>query len=165
VSPRAKKRIIFFFSTSAFALAAGWLAMHPRHHDPYLFLQGHGLVDVGVIGPGSFGPKEIRLYSWRQPYGEVIAQAKIELAKHGLKLHRDDRNDGSAEWTGEIIDGGLCGESSDLWITISPGHEASLTATRNPNDYIPDWTTVTVSSSLDESWLNVVRYTFFGMRD
>lgn len=164
VSPRAKKRIIVFFSATGVVLATGWLALHPRHRDPYLFLQGHGLVDVGVVGPGSFGPKEFRLYSWRQPYGEVIAQAKIELPKHGLKLHRDNRKDGSAEWTSAIIDGGLCGESSDLWVTISPGHELSLKGTTDPKDYVPEWTTVTVSSSLDESWLNVVRYTLFGMR-
>ena len=164
MSPRAKKRIIVFFSVTGGVLAASWLALHPRHHDPYPFLQDHGLVDVGVVGPGSFGPKEIRFYSWHQPYGEVIAQAKTDLPKFGLKLHRDDRKDGSAEWTSEIIDGGPCGESSDLWITISPGHQLSLRGTTNPKDYIPEWTTVTISSSLDESWFNVVRYTLFGMR-
>ena len=164
MSPKAKKRTLVFFSATGLVLAAGWIALHPRHHDPYPFLQSHDLVDVGVRGPGSFGPAEIRLYSWQQPYREVIAQAKAELPKFGLKLRKfkNDTSD-SANWTGDLIDGGPCGVGSDLWITISPGHQTSLASMMKTTDKSQDWTTVTISSSLDESWFNVVRYSLFAM--
>lgn len=166
VTARFKRRALWFLGVTGVVVTAFWLATHPRHHDPFPFLQNQSLLDVKVVGPGSFGPKEVRLYSWRQPQSEVIALAKAELPKFGLKqLASKNQKSDSVDWTAEVVDGGLCGLSSDTWVTILPGHSTSLTSERDPKDYIPEWTTVVVSSSLDESWLNVVRYTLFGWRD
>ena len=161
---KARRRIGIAAAITGLVAVSFWIVTHPRHHDPYPFLKDQPLLDVAVRGPGSFGPKEFRLYSWHEPFERVKLAAKTDLPHYGLK-RRKFKNDKSknADWSGDIVDGGPCGVSSDIWITISPGNNPSIQGLMKKSDDNPEWTTVVVSSDLDESWVNVLRYTFFSL--
>ncbi|MBV6458378.1 MAG: hypothetical protein HONBIEJF_01505 [Fimbriimonadaceae bacterium] len=53
------------FASTAVLTIAAWMLINPRNKDRYLFLKDHPIVDVAVTGPGSWGPSEIRTYSWK----------------------------------------------------------------------------------------------------
>lgn len=142
-----------------------WIITHPRNHDPYAFLNGRTLQDVVVVGPGSWPASELRLYSWREPFKSVISKAGPELEKLGLKREKKGKNAGEGEtWTTAIIDGGMCGTSAELQVVIRSGNNPNLSKMMKVEDKDPEWTTVEVVNFLDESWITVLRYTFFGFR-
>lgn len=152
--------------TCIFAVgSAFWVLIHPKHHDSYAFLKGHALLDVGCLGPSSFGPREYRLYCWKEPVTSVLAKAAKCLPKEGLKPSSAGSPDEAFDWSGSIINGGPGGVRSDLWISILPKRVSNLHDYAKTDDYDLDWTTVVVSQELDKSWFNVLRYTFFSMRD
>jgi hypothetical protein len=161
--PWRKVAVVTLAGAAALGLA-GWVITHPVVRDPYKFLGGRLAGEVGVVGPGSWSAKEIRLYTWRQPWGEVAAVARKELTALGMnELPRKKGDLPGANWMGEIIDGGPCGIGSDKSVYILPGRAKRMTEFGEFTDSASDWVTVFVSSDLDESWVNVIRYTFFSI--
>lgn len=143
-----------------------WTLLHPQTRDPYRFLDGQGVIDVSVLPPGSWPPTEVRMYSWRGSWQSAAASARAELPSFGLSERpRSKQFPDQARWLGELIDGGPCGINSDISVLIVRGRSRSLGDSASLTDDDPQWVTVLVSSFLDESWISVVRYTFFGMRD
>jgi len=161
--PRRAAIVLCIFVT---AFVAAWFLLNPRRHDPYPFLKDHPLLGVGVLGPGTWEPSELRAYSWKEPYALVASRAAADLAKAGLRRRRFGKKAMSTvEWTSELYGNGLEGMYADLMIDIIPGRFAELRSTKSPADADPQWTTVIVSSRLEETWVNVVRYTCFPMPD
>ena len=147
---------------AAILATTGWAITHPVVRDPYKFLGGRRAGEVGVIGPGSWSAKEIRSYSWQQPWHEVAAVARKELQAMGMEELPHKKGDlPGATWMDEIIDGGPCGIGSDKSVYILPGRAKRMTEFGEFTDNAPEWVTVFVSSDLEESWANVIRYTFF----
>ncbi len=95
-----------------------------------------------------------------------MAIAQPELAE--LKIEQEKRVKPDARfalWRAGIVDGGLCGTSSSVSIYIEQGKARPITGRGPITDQDPNWVTVTISSDLDESWVNVIRYTFFSIPD
>lgn len=138
-----------------------WYLLRSHASDPYRFLAARPLTDVSVQGPGSWGPKEWRTYSWKEDWRLVSAQANRELPAFGLNKEPKSRYIPDSElWMGEKFDGGLCGIGTDHSVLIVRGRAQPITA-RTMTDGDPEWVTVVVSSDLEDNWVNVVRYTFF----
>jgi len=137
--------------------AAGWILVHPVVRDPYPFLGGRRATFEGVMGPGSWSAKQLRAYTWKQPWREVAAVAKKELPGHGLTQVTSTEG---ASWMGEMIDGGPCGIGSDTQLDVMPGRANPLTMSGAFTDKDPEWVSVFVATDLEDSWLNVLRYTF-----
>ena len=144
-------------------VVASWCAIHPRTRDPYPFLKGHRVREVAVQGPGSWGPQELRTYSWKQPWRSVVAAARRDLPAFGLSERPDDPHREDVVWTGKLIDGGLCGFGTDKSVTIVPGRSGPLRYSEPLSDEDPDWVTVLVQSDIDDNWITILRYTFFSM--
>jgi hypothetical protein len=136
--------------------------MRPRIHDPYEFLNGHRVAHSGVIGPGSWGPRQIRTYTWRQPWKEVANEARGELIELGLKqMPSRDPKLPYIVWMDNPVDGGPCGIGADASVSIEQGRSLPLAWRNDSTDNDPEWVTVSISSALEDNWVNVLRYTFF----
>ena len=147
---------------------AVWWVLHPWTHDPYPFLAGHRVADVSVLGPGSWPASETRAYTWRQPWRSVADRARRDLPAYGLAEQPKSKYfPESADWMGEIEDGGPCGKNSDTTVSIMRGRLLPLPLGRRDSytDDDPEWVTVFVQTFLPETWVNVVRYTFFSLGD
>lgn len=66
---------------------------------------------------------------------------------------------------GELIDGGPCGINSPIAVFVTPGRSLPLRLSEKLSDGDPEWVTVHITTDLDETWVNILRYTFFGVRD
>ncbi len=148
----------------ALAIAA-WLALRAHAHDPYPFLAEQRVVDVTVVGPGSWSASETRTYTRKQPWQSVAERARHELPTYGLKERPKSKYfPDSVSWMGEIVDGGLHGIGSDTIVLIVRGKSLSP-GSKTYTDDDPEWVTVLVTTDLEENWINIVRYTFFAYRD
>jgi hypothetical protein len=142
----------------------GWALVRRHSIDPYDFLRGRGVAHVGVIGPGSFAAKEIRTYTWRQPWAELVKEARPEMNR--LKMEETlstKAADKYVLWQAGLVHCGPCGASADVSIYALPGRALPLRQFGPQTDRDPEWVTVIVSSTLDENWINVIRYTFFSI--
>jgi len=150
-------------STLLISFLTAWFLVHPRARDPYPFLEGHDLVDTGVIGPGTNGPKEIRVYSWKESWQSVATRARRDM--HDFGLSEEPRRKGAedaAVWLGgSIFRSGLEGTNAELIVEVMKGRHHELRESKPVSDEDLEWVTVEVASHIDESWANVVRYTFF----
>jgi hypothetical protein len=155
--------LVGVITISSGLLIGGWALLHPRRHDPFPFLAGHDLVAVAVVPPGTWGPKEARLYSWREPWTSVAMKARHELPVFGLKERtRKKRDLVGATWMGGHISGnGLEGVDAELGVEVLPGRARELHSTGKLSDGDPKWVTVIVVSDLEDNWINILRYTTF----
>lgn len=147
-------------------LCAGAAYYHWPAPPPYPFLAGKSPIDVTVVGPGSWPASETRTYTWKQNWREVVDSVQLELKAAGLAeepgmLWRPH----SASWESGKVNGGLCGTNCDRYVWIGRGKLTSKPPYYGKTDADPDWVTVTVSRNLDETPINVIRYTVFGYRD
>ncbi|MBC8066493.1 MAG: hypothetical protein H7Y17_16805 [Chlorobia bacterium] len=156
-----KVGIAAIFVVSAMSVA-GWIVINPRTTDSYKFLDGRRPAFVGVTGPGSWSAKECRSYTWKMPWKRVAAEVRKELGTAGMtEQKRHPKAPDGASWLAEIIDGGPCGIGSSLEIDVMKGQANRLTEFGYFTDGDPEWVTVFVTSDLDNTWANVLRYTFF----
>jgi len=153
-------------AAAAVLYTGAWVLLHPRTRDPFSILVNHAPVDVGVVGPGSFGPKEVRTYSWRQPWRSVVKEARRDLPARGLKERRPWQGAGPGSyWLGGHIESNqLEGTDAELEVDIEPGRTTAPVTMRSGPDGDSDWVTVTVIADLDDNWINMVRYTCFPMQ-
>lgn len=161
---RRRKWLRRFLAIPAIAAAIIVWAALTHGRDDYPFLDGHGTTDVGVLGPGSWGAKEIRVYSWQQSWTEVSQKADGDLIRAGLDRRNPPKNTNDRrDWSTELIDGGPCGKGASTWVVVSKGRANPLRSNGNLTDGDPEWVTVMISADLDENWINVIRYTFFSL--
>lgn len=140
----------------------GWVITHPNTRDPYKFLGNRSPLSSGAIGPGSFVAKDVRVYTWKQPWREVAARARKEFAGTEIKeVPSEPESPPAAYWALGEFDAGPCGTGSDLDVFISPGKALPLTMFGDYTDYDPEWSTVIITSDLPNNWVSVVRYTLF----
>jgi hypothetical protein len=133
--------------------------------DAYPFLKGHGITEVGVVPPGSWGPKELRAYSWKQPWTEVAEMGRADLEHCGLESRRPAKGArDQLEWSSKLFDGGPCGTDASTWVTIAKGRARHLRSAWPLTDGDPAWVTVLVDVDLEHTWINVIRYNLFGLR-
>lgn len=148
---------------SALLAVVCWLLINPRNHDPYVFLKGHPIIDVAVSGPGSWGPSETRTYSWKESWRAVAGRAGPELKRLGMQQVKSRPGHQEVNWISEPIDGGPCGVGAEVSVYIVRGRSREITADGPLTDDDPDWVTVFVNSDIEDTWVNIVRYTFFAM--
>ncbi len=163
---RAKAVYVTVFAVIAVPSVAIWYIAHPSRRDPYPFLTGHRPVATKFSGPGSFGPKEVRVYTWNESWQEVLISARRDMAAFGLSEER--RSKGQSEHTflgGRVYRSGLEGTNADLMISVLPGRNHELRLSKPMSDDDPRWVTVLVQESLDESWSNVIRYSLYPIPD
>lgn len=163
---RPRRRWIWRLALGVIAIIGmgTWFLLRSHAFDPYLFLAGRSPTDVTVQGPGSWGPKEWRTYSWKEDWRQVSAQASRELPTLGLNKEPKSRYIPDSDlWMGAKTDGGLCGIGTDHSVLIVRGRAQPITA-HSMTDGDLAWVTVVVSSDLEDNWVNIVRYTFFAYR-
>ena len=148
-------------------LLCAWALLHPQAVDPYPFLANHRPIDVSVLPPGTWGPRELRTYTWKQPWQTVASTARHDLPAFNLIEHKRRKKQGpGATWMSkETYGNGLEGTSADLILEIDPGRSQQKGSNAPFPDNDPAWVTVTVISTLVDNWITVLRYTFLGMRD
>ena len=107
------------------------------------------------------------VYSWRQPWKEVAVAARRDLPRFGLTERRRPLKWGpGANWVkGPMYGNGLEGFRADLMLEIIPGRTRELRMYGAKNDDNSKWVTVSVMNVIDESWVNILSYTFFSLRD
>lgn len=88
------------------------------------------------------------------------------MPRFGLieREHRTTAKAG-ASWTLDLIDGGPCGTNSEKCVDVFRGRFTMRTDRDPLTDNDPEWVTVLASNFLDESWVTVLRYKFFGFGD
>lgn len=133
-----------------------WLLIHPKVQDKYSFLGGRSPSEVAVMGPSmGRGPMEYRVYTLQEPWKQVAEDIRRELKKAGIQeVPRKPKSPPGANWN-------IC--NSDSGVFVSPGRALRMTQDGNPTDMDPRWVTVFVYGNLDDSWVNIIRYTCFGM--
>ena len=143
----------------ACGLAAGVvLVLNPTKRDPFLFLSGKRVHRTGTLGPGSWGPKDIRIYTWEQDWKSVAAQAKLEMPKWGMT---EIKSVGGVSWGHNLVKCGPCGTGSDLFVDVFPGRANTLGSSQPLTDKNPKWVTVMVAADAEDNWLTILRYTVF----
>ena len=162
-----RKRWPVILALISVCLLGAWAILHPQTVDPYPFLTNHQPADVSVLPPGTWGPREVRTYTWQETWQTIANRARHELPAFRLTQHRRRKNQApGATWMSkETYGNGLEGISADVVIEIDPGRSQPKGSNASLPDNDPNWVTVTVISTLYDNWITVLRYTFLGMRD
>lgn len=108
-------------------------------------------------------PRECRIYTWNEPWLVVTEAARRDLPKFKLIEHRRKKKGGpDAKWMSrETYGNGLEGLSADVVLNIVPGRTHQMRKDGPDIDNDPAWVTVSVITTLEDNWINILRYTFF----
>ncbi len=106
----------------------------------------------------------------------LLVAAAVERGRRGsperspkIRVNRKARAakvGAGANWVkGPMYGNGLEGFRADLMLEIIPGRTRELRMYGAKNDVYAEWVTVSVMNVIDESWVNILRYTFISLRD
>lgn len=132
-----------------FCAAVAFAVFCPGKSDPYAFLKGHKPFDTGVLDPGAAGPREVRLYTWKDDVDKIETAADRDLLKLGFKK---DGMHSAPHFVTWYMDG--------ITVVLIARHSR----TRHEALMVPrldtDWVTVIVIEEIPDTWKNKFRYTF-----
>lgn len=164
---KAKVRKIVAWSVVALLpIVVLWITIVVRPADKYQFLKPGQLVWRAYTRGGSHSAKEIRSYTWKQPWKEVAGAAAVELERLGFKnATRAKFAARSIGWKlNEASEGrpSFEGTDFDVAIRVYPGRSSPRTA-NSVTDMNPEWVTVIISERAEETWLHTIRTMLFGI--